>query len=82
MFRDKVCYGKTANVFGISRTPISGIIRRVSYVVTTFLGPKLIRLSTTDGEVQELTDEYLEVHDFPQGIGAIERNLYKNSRTK
>ena len=34
--------------------------------------PKLIWLPTTEGEVLELTDGYLEAHGFPQGIGAID----------
>ena len=63
---------KTENPFGISRASISGIIRRVSYAVTTFVRPKLIRLPTTDGEVQELTDGYLEALCFQQCIGAID----------
>ena len=37
-----------------------------------FVGPKLIRLPATEGEVQELTDGYLEAHGFPQCIGAID----------
>ena len=65
-------YRKSMNAFGISRASISGIIRKVSDAVTTFLGPKLIRLPTTEGEVQELTDGYLEAHGFPRCIGAID----------
>ena len=41
---DEGRYSKTANAFGISRGSISWMIRRVSYAVTTFVGPKLIRL--------------------------------------
>ena len=65
-------YRKTANAFGISRASISEIIRRASYTVTTFVGAKLIRLPTTEGEVQELTDGYLEARSFPQCICAID----------
>ena len=70
--RDEDRYRKTANAFGISRASISRIIRRVSYAVMTLVGPKLIRLPTTGGEVQELTDRYLEAHGFPQCICAID----------
>ena len=69
---DEDRYRKTANAFGISRASISRIIRRVSYAVMTLVGPKLIRLPTTGGEVQELTDRYLEAHGFLQCIGAID----------
>ena len=60
------------NAFGISRASISGIVRRVSYAATSFVGPKLIRLPITEREVQELTAEYLEAHGFPLCIGAID----------
>ena len=69
---DKGRYRKTANAFGISIASISGNIRRVSYAVATFVGPKLIRLHTTEGEVQVLADKYLEVFGFQQYIGAID----------
>ena len=69
---DKGCYRKTENAFGISRASISGNMWRVSYAVATFVGPKLIRFSTTEREVQVLTDRYLEVFGFQQYIGAID----------
>ena len=59
------------NAFGISRASISRIIRRVVCAVTTFLGNKLIRFTTTEGEVQELNDGYLEAHGSAQCIGKI-----------
>ena len=67
---DEDRYRKTA--FGIVRASISGIIRVVSYIVMTFLGSKLIKLPTTEGEVQELPDGYLEAHVFPQCISTID----------
>ena len=63
--------GKAVNAFGISRASISRIIRRVACAVTTFLGNKLIRFTTTEGEVQELNDGYLETHGSPQCMGKI-----------
>ena len=69
---DDGCYRKTANAFAISRAFISGIIIRVSYAVTTFVRPKLIRLPTTEGKVQELTYRYLEANGFPQCVGVID----------
>ena len=65
-------YRKTANTSGISRASNSGIIRRVSYAVTTFGGPKLVRLANGGGPVQELTDGYLDALGFLQCIGAID----------
>ena len=66
------CIILATKTFGISRASISGNIRRVSYAVATFVGLKLIRLHTTEGEVQVLTDRYLEVFSFQQYIGAID----------
>lgn len=63
--------GKTVNAFGISRASISRIIRRVACAVTAFLGNKLIRFTTTEGEVQELNDGYLETHGSAQCMGKI-----------
>ena len=63
--------GKAVNAFGISRASISRIIRRVACAVTAFLGNKLIRFTTTEGEVQELNDGYLEAHGSAQCIGKI-----------
>ena len=50
----KVVTKKTMNAFWISRASIYETIRRVFYAVMTFLGQKLIRLPTTEEEVQEL----------------------------
>ena len=69
---DESRYRKTANTSGISRASISGIIRSVSYAVTTFGGPKLVRLPNGEGQVQELTDGNLDALGFPQCIGAID----------
>ena len=65
-------YRKTENTFRNSRASISRIIRRVSHDAMTFVSPKLIRLPTTAGEVQRLTDGYLDAHGFPQCIGAVD----------
>ena len=51
---------------------ISGIVIRVSYVVSPFLGPRLIRFPTNEGEIKELTERYLEAHVFSQRIGTID----------
>ena len=51
---------KTVNVFGISRASVSAIIKRVSYAITTFLGPEPIKLPTTENKLKELTNKLLE----------------------
>ena len=72
LYSNESRYRKTANTSGISRASNSGIIRRVSYAVTTFGGPKLVRLANGGGPVQELTDGYLDALGFLQCIGAID----------
>ena len=69
---DEGCCRKIPNTLRISKASISGIIRRVSYAVATFVGSKLIRLPTTEVEVEELTGGYLGAHGFTQCIGAID----------
>ena len=63
---------KTTNAFGISGASVSAIIKRVSDVITTFLGPKLIKLPTTENSGEKLTNELLGTHEFPQCIVTID----------
>ncbi len=44
---------KVANSFGVSRASCSIIVRRVSKVITRFLGPKYIKLPMTEASVKE-----------------------------
>ena len=48
------------------------IIKRVLYAITTFSGPKPIKLRTTENKVKELTNKLLVTHEFPQCIGIID----------
>ena len=50
------CHRKTTNAFGISRASVSATIKRVSYSIKNFLGPKLMKLPTTVSNVKELTN--------------------------
>ena len=49
------CHRK--NFFGISRASVSAIIKRVSYVITTFSGPEPIKLPTIGNKVTELANK-------------------------
>ena len=44
---------KTANSFGLSRSSVSIIIRKVCMAICEHLGPQLIRLPVTEAEVQD-----------------------------
>ena len=57
---------KTTNAFSISRASVSPVIKKVSYAITTFSGPKPIKLPATKNKVKELTNKLLGTHEFPQ----------------
>ena len=56
---------KTTNAFSISRASVPPIIKKVSYAIATFSGPKPINLPTTKNKVKELTNKLLRTHGFP-----------------
>ena len=49
---------KTANAFGLSRSVISNIIRRICIAITVHLGSKYIKLPSTEAEVKELVSKF------------------------
>ena len=63
---DEGRYRKTANSFGVGRSTVSMIIRRVTTAISTILGPKYIKLPLSLEEVDECTSQYLRHHGFPQ----------------
>ena len=46
---------KTANAFGLSRSPVSVIVQRLGKAITKHLGPKYIVMPTTEEEVNDFT---------------------------
>ena len=69
---DEGRYRKVANAFGISRSSVSLIIRRVCYVLTHDLGPNYIKLPQSEEEVKTLSSKFHVKHGFPQCLGAID----------
>ena len=65
IYTTRRCHRKTTNAVGISRASVSAIIKRVS----TFSGPEPIKLPTIVNKVKELTNKFLETHEFPHCIG-------------
>ena len=51
---------KTANAFGLSRSVISNIIRRVCIAITVHLESKYIKLPFTEAEVTELVSKFYQ----------------------
>ena len=59
---DEGRYQKTANAFGLSRSSVSILIRKVAKIIIEHLGPELIKLSKTVTEVDALTGNFLNTH--------------------
>ena len=53
---DEGRYRKVANAFGISRSSVSIIVRRVCIAISEYLDPIYVYLPTTEREVQELVN--------------------------
>lgn len=56
---------KTANAFGVSRSSVSIIIRRLTQVIAMFLGPKYIKLPVTEEDVEEKVKGFYTAFGFP-----------------
>ena len=48
------------------------IIKRVSYAIATFSGPKPIKLPTPENKVKEVTNKLLGTNEFSQCVGTID----------
>jgi hypothetical protein len=64
--------GKTANAFGISRSSMSLIIRRVTYAIAVHLGPDYIKLPVTEDAVKDKVTGFLSAFSIPKCLGAID----------
>ncbi|XP_065061675.1 uncharacterized protein LOC135688686 [Rhopilema esculentum] len=69
---DKGRYRKVANSFGVARSTVSMVIRRVTKAISQHLGSKYIKLPVTQAEVEHHTKKFLKNHGFPQCIGAVD----------
>ena len=63
---------KVANAFGISRACCSVIVRRVSFAITSHLGPLYIKLPMTEDSVKEKVTGFFTAFSLPQCMGAID----------
>ena len=50
--------GKVANAFGIGKSTVSVIVRRVAKAISVHLAPKYIRIPSTEKEVQEMVGQF------------------------
>ena len=63
---------KTANAFGLSRSSVSIILRRVCRAITIHLGSKYIRLPRSEDEVCDLMKCFFNCYGIPQCLGAVD----------
>ena len=63
---DEVRLRKTANTFGLGKSTLSAIIRRVCKVITVRLTSKYIKFPKTKEEVEESSSLFYAKHGFPE----------------
>ena len=63
---------KTANAFGLSRSQVSIIIRRVTRGIAVHLGPKYISVPLTGDAVMEKVTKFFSTFHISQCLGAID----------
>ena len=73
---------KTANAFGVSRSSVSIITRRVTQGIFMYLGPRYIKLPVTEEDVEEKVKGFYNAFGFPQCIGAIDGTHIKIKQPK
>ena len=69
---DEGCMRKTANAFGLSRSTVSVIVRRVCKAICEHMGPQLIRLRKTEAEVLKKTNKFFSHLQFSMCLGAVD----------
>ena len=63
---------KTANAFGLARSTVSVVIRRVTHAITTHLGPQYITVPSTEAAVNSHVRRLFNAFAVPQCLGAID----------
>lgn len=63
---------KTANAFGLSRSCVSITVRRVCRAISMHLGPKYIKLPTTEEAVNDLVIHFFNRFGVPQCLRAVD----------
>ena len=69
---------KTANAFGVSRSSVSIIIRRVAFAISVHLRLKYIKLPVTEEDVKEKVQGF----PFPSVYWSNRRNTDRNQAAK
>ena len=73
---DEGRYRKVSNAFGLGKSTVSEIVRRVCSVISIVFNRtqvvKYIKLPKTEVEVKEAVEKFYQKHGFPQCLGAID----------
>ena len=69
---DEGRYRKVANAFGVARGTVSLVVRRVCFVIAEVMGPKYIKLPSTEEDIVKLASNFERKHGFPQCLGAVD----------
>ena len=70
--KDQGSLSVTANAFGIAFCTVSMIVRKVCDVIATVLGPKYIKLPSTEQEMKDLVKGMKNKYGFPQAFGCVD----------
>lgn len=60
---------KTANAFGLSKSCVSVVVRRVTRVISRYLGPMYIKVPVTEEAVKEKVTNFYNSFVVPQCLG-------------
>jgi len=63
---------KIANAFGLSRSCVSVVVRRVASAISMHLGPKYIKSPLTEKALKDKVTSFYNAFYVPQCLGAID----------
>ena len=69
--KDQGLLSMTANAFGIARCTVSVIVRKVCDVIARVLGPKYIKLPSTEQQMKDIVKGMEDKYGFPQAFGCV-----------
>lgn len=70
--KDQGSLSMTANAFGIACCTVSVIVRKVCDVLGSILGPKYLKLPSTEFEMKDIVKDMENKYGFPQAFGCVD----------
>ena len=71
----------TANAFGVSGSTVSSTIRTVCIAITTYLGPRYLKIPTGDS-LNSTVKSFEEKFGFPYVLGVVDGTIPMNKSTE